>query len=147
MVETLTMQTPANGFRTLKLLIASTLMAAAFAACGGSGDTDYPSSAPQQPGSAEAPSAGVQISIEAGAAGRGSAAFGINPREVPFGATVVWTNNDSVPHTVTSNDGAFDSGEIKPGGTYSHTFTRSGTYGYFCTIHGMGSMSGVIEVQ
>ena len=54
---------------------------------------------------------------------------------VPKGTTVTWTNRDSVPHTVTSTTGAFDSGSISQGYTYSHTFDTPGTYEYSCTIH------------
>ena len=55
--------------------------------------------------------------------------------EVTVGTTVTWTNNDSAPHTVTADDGAFDSGEIAQGGTFSFTFDTAGTYTYFCEIH------------
>ncbi|HYB84540.1 MAG TPA: cupredoxin domain-containing protein [archaeon] len=49
--------------------------------------------------------------------------------------TVVWTNNDNEPHTVTASDGSFDSGNMNPGGTFTYTFTRPGTYSYICTYH------------
>lgn len=49
--------------------------------------------------------------------------------------TIVWTNNDSSPHTVTANDGSFESGNMAPGQTYSFTFTAPGTYMYHCTYH------------
>lgn len=51
------------------------------------------------------------------------------------GTTVTWTNDDGVPHTVTSISGAFDSGPIDPGKTYSYTFNQAGTFEYSCTIH------------
>ena len=57
------------------------------------------------------------------------------------GTTVVWTNTDSVAHTVTSGDpnagpsGTFDSNLIKPGKTFQHTFDSVGTTPYFCTVH------------
>jgi plastocyanin len=63
---------------------------------------------------------------------------------VNVGATVTWTNTDSVQHTVTSADGLgtnasvtplFDSGLLGTGQTFSHTFTKPGTYFYECTIH------------
>ncbi|MDE1765320.1 MAG: cupredoxin domain-containing protein [Thaumarchaeota archaeon] len=60
---------------------------------------------------------------------------------VKVGTTVVWTNQDSAAHTVTSGDqstgpsGTFDSGLIKPGNTFKYTFTTAGTTSYFCTIH------------
>ena len=52
------------------------------------------------------------------------------------GTTVIWTNDDGVQHTVTSvPQGAFDSGPIDPGKTYSYTFNQAGTFEYSCTIH------------
>jgi plastocyanin len=54
---------------------------------------------------------------------------------VKTGTAVTWTNNDNVDHTVTANDGSFDSGNIKPGAKYSHTFSTAGTFSYHCTIH------------
>jgi plastocyanin len=49
--------------------------------------------------------------------------------------TVVWTNMDNSPHTVTSNGGSFDSGNMAPGQAYTYTFTTAGTYAYHCTYH------------
>ena len=49
---------------------------------------------------------------------------------------ITWTNKDGMPHTVTSDSGnELDSGNIPTNGTWSHTFTVSGTYPYHCTIH------------
>ncbi len=60
-----------------------------------------------------------------------------NPGTITVAAntTITWTNKDAVAHTVTSNSGLFDSGNIGNNGTYSHLFTTAGTYPYFCTIH------------
>jgi plastocyanin len=55
--------------------------------------------------------------------------------EIPVGTTVVWTNGGSAPHTVTSDTGAFDSGRLDPGGTFSMTFDTPGTYAYHCEFH------------
>ena len=49
--------------------------------------------------------------------------------------TVVWTNNDTAPHTVTANDGSFDSGNMAPTATFTFTFTTPGTYHYHCIYH------------
>ncbi|HSR89512.1 MAG TPA: plastocyanin/azurin family copper-binding protein [Candidatus Udaeobacter sp.] len=65
-------------------------------------------------------------------------------QSVVKGDTVVWTNNDSVPHTVTAADGSFDSGTISPGASYSHTFTSVGTVSYSCAFH--PSMHGSVTV-
>lgn len=49
--------------------------------------------------------------------------------------TVEWTNNDNMPHTVTATDGSFDSGNMNPGATFSHTFTEPGSFAYICSYH------------
>lgn len=55
---------------------------------------------------------------------------------VPPKTTVTWTNNDMMPHTVTSDDGKlFDSGALQPGQSYSVWFDGSGTVTYHCKIH------------
>lgn len=64
---------------------------------------------------------------------------------VSVGTTVEWSNKDSVAHTVTAKDKSFSSGKMSPGSTYSHTFTKAGTYSYSCTIH--PSMKGTVIVQ
>jgi len=85
------------------------------------------------------------------------------PRQITISVndTITWTNNDTEAHTVTSGNGAgieslmnnkrgtpnglFDSGSFKPGQSWTHTFTKPGTYTYFCTIHPW--MDGVVTVQ
>jgi len=49
-----------------------------------------------------------------------------------------------VAHTWTADGGAFNSGLIQPGASYSFMFTRSGTYRYHCAIHSF--MTGTVEV-
>ena len=61
-----------------------------------------------------------------------------NPLTVTIrqGTNVTWTNDDTVAHTVTSvTTGVFDSGIIRPGMTYNHTFDQAGSFEYGCTIH------------
>jgi plastocyanin len=65
--------------------------------------------------------------------------------EVAAGTTVEWTNADPLEHTVTSPDGAFDSGLIPPGGRWRHTFTEPGEYPFACTPHPF--MSGRVVVR
>lgn len=55
---------------------------------------------------------------------------------VPVGAAVVWTHTGQKKHTVTADDGSFDSGELTNGGSFAKTFEKPGTYQYYCTIHG-----------
>ena len=64
---------------------------------------------------------------------------------ISVGTTVIWTNNDSVTHTVTADGGAFDSNNLSPGNTFSFTFSKAGTYTYHCKIH--PSMMGTILVK
>jgi len=51
------------------------------------------------------------------------------------GTTVIWTNQGQVPHTVTADDGSFDSGELSPGDSYIVTFLGSGKLPYHCELH------------
>jgi plastocyanin len=67
-----------------------------------------------------------------------------SPVNVAVGDTVTWTNNDTVPHTVTANDGSFQSGTMQPGATFSFTFTGAGTFDYHCEFH--ANMSGQVVV-
>jgi plastocyanin len=63
--------------------------------------------------------------------------FAFNPTSltVSAGTTVTWTNNDAVAHTVTASDGSFDSGNLAPGDSWSHTFTAAGSFDYRCNYH------------
>ncbi len=58
-----------------------------------------------------------------------------NVLEVNVGTTVTWTNEDTVIHTVTAEDGSFDSGFLREGDTWSYTFQEPGEFEYLCTPH------------
>jgi plastocyanin len=60
------------------------------------------------------------------------------------GDTVVWSNKDPFPHTVTA-PGAFDSRSIAAGASWKFTAQRSGNYDYLCTLH--PTMKGTLSVQ
>ena len=65
---------------------------------------------------------------------------------VDAGTTVTWTNDDSVGHTVTSDDGdELDSPLIGQGDTYRQTFETPGEYSYHCTPH--PNMQGRVTVR
>jgi plastocyanin len=63
--------------------------------------------------------------------------FAFSPATVTVkaGTTVTWTNKDEEAHTVTAQDKSFASPALDAGQTYTHTFTKPGTYAYLCTIH------------
>jgi plastocyanin len=70
----------------------------------------------------------------------------LQPRlEVTVGTTVEWTNRDPLPHSVTATDKSFDSGLIQPGESFRHTFTRAGSFNFYCVPHPF--MKGVVVVR
>ena len=81
---------------------------------------------------------------------------------VKAGDTIVWQNTGGQLHHVTTDPAsalkkndvaipagakAFDSGFLKPGDTFSETFSVPGTYRYTCAVHEAKGMSGLIIVQ
>ena len=88
----------------------------------------------------------VEVSIPAGAAVEGCDTTNqcYDPYEttIDVGDEVVWSNDDSIPHTVTSGnmgksgpDGIFDSGILRSGQTFARTFDETGKFHYFCVLH------------
>jgi plastocyanin len=63
--------------------------------------------------------------------------FTFAPQEltVSAGTTVVWTNHDDIPHTIVSTDGVFKSKVRDTDEAFSFTFTKAGTYSYYCSVH------------
>ena len=90
----------------------------------------------------------VNVTILKGAASNMSlAGFSLDNINVVLGEnnTVTWTNDDRSPHTASSMSGAFNSGNLNPGMSYTFTFTTPGTYGYSCAYHGW--MHGTVVVK
>ncbi len=71
--------------------------------------------------------------------------FGPPTLTIPVGATVTWTNRDDIPHTVVSTDGVFKSKVRDTDEKFSYTFTKAGTYPYYCSVH--PKMTGKVVVQ
>lgn len=71
-------------------------------------------------------------------------AFDPGALTVPAGTTVTWTNDGNADHTVTADDGSFDSGRLDPGEQFSVTFDTPGEYAYHCGFH--AQMQGMIVV-
>ena len=66
---------------------------------------------------------------------------------VPVGTTVTWTNHDETPHTVVAADNprSFKSSGLDTDDKFSVTFSKPGSYSYFCTVHPY--MTGKIVVK
>jgi amicyanin len=71
--------------------------------------------------------------------------FGPTTLTVPVGTTVTWTNRDDIPHTVVSTEKAFKSKVLDTDEKFSFTFSKPGTYPYFCSLH--PKMTGKVVVQ
>jgi plastocyanin len=105
------------------MLLASVLVISfATLSCGGGSEK----SASPTAGTPPAQQASVQIKD-----------FQFTPSKVTIkvGGTVTWTNEGSSVHTVTADDGNFDSGQLQKGKTFSRTFDSAGTFSYHCSIH------------
>jgi plastocyanin len=106
-------------------------------------------SQPPAPSTVASPPPTVVTVSRAGASASKSVSivdFAFNPGSITVntGDTVQWTNNGKVPegHDVTGD--GLDSGLLKAGGTYSHTFSDSGSFSYICSIH--PNMKGTVKV-
>lgn len=95
-------------------------------------------------GAAEGAGGGVQPGNVVAAEMR-AMAFAPSRLEISSDATIRWTNNDVVVHTVTAEDGSWDSGPIEPGRTWSRRFEQTGDYSFHCTPHPF--MRGVVLVR
>jgi plastocyanin len=85
------------------------------------------------------PASGATVKID-------NFSFGPATITIPAGSTVTWTNNDDVPHVVSSDDNKmFKSKALDTDDHFSFTFTKPGTYNYYCAIH--PKMTATIVVQ
>jgi len=128
-----------RGLAVLALLAVGALVAAG---CGGSSNNN-PSGSPTTTAAA--------TTTAGGASGGSTTAtiqnFAFHPATVnaKAGQKVTWSNDDSTAHTVTADDGSFDSGTLSPGKSFSTTLAKSGTVKYHCSIHSF--MHGTISVS
>jgi plastocyanin len=86
----------------------------------------------------ESPVANSEIKID-------NYSFGPQTITVPVGTTVTWINQDDIPHTSVSTEGVFKSKVMDTDEKFTYTFTKAGTYPYYCTIH--PKMTGTIVVK
>jgi plastocyanin len=72
-------------------------------------------------------------------------AFSPNPITVKTGTTLTVVNDDTITHTLTADNGAFDTGDLAGGRRARLTLDRPGTYTYHCQIHTF--MTGTVRVS
>lgn len=120
----------------ISVLAAACLVVLASGACGGSAKKH--STTPTSSPSVAAPTSGDSVSIK-------NFAFSPTPLHAHVGDKVTVKNLDPTAHTVTANDGSFDSGSVPENGTATLTLAKAGSFSYHCNIHNY--MTGVIEVS
>jgi plastocyanin len=92
------------------------------------------------PAEAPAPGPATEVKIDN---------FSFSPATITVapGTTITWTNRDDIPHTVVSTDDprAFKSKVLDTDEKFSYTFTKAGTFAYFCSVH--PKMVGTVVVK
>jgi predicted lipoprotein with Yx(FWY)xxD motif/plastocyanin len=136
--------TKGQGLNNVWFLVAPGSGAQGGAITGGVGQGAPPATAPS-PATASSP-AGYSADAGASKSTITIKDFAFTPASltVKVGATVTWTNVGGPTHTATADNGAFDSGNIAAGATFSQTFATAGTFAFHCAIH--HSMTGSITV-
>jgi plastocyanin len=66
---------------------------------------------------------------------------------IKAGDTVTWENRGNEFHNATADDGTWASPSLRPGQSYSRTFTQPGEYRYTCTLHVVEEMFGTVVVE
>jgi plastocyanin len=140
----------------LALMVLALALGLVVAGCGDDeedkGSGDEAAETQQDTGGATDTAVGTDTG-EGGGGGETKVSIGDNffePQEISVtnGAKVTWTNEGSLPHTVTKTEGPgdqFDSGQVEPGSEFSTTVTATGTIQYVCTIH--AGQSGSLKVE
>ena len=91
-----------------------------------------------QPSEAAAPATDAQVKID-------NFSFAPATITVAAGTSVKWVNHDDIPHNVVSDDKSFKSKVLDTDEEFTYTFSKPGTYSYFCSIH--PKMTGKVVVQ
>ena len=116
------------------LLVAGAIV---LAACGGGGGKSAAAQGSDMAGMAMPAHPGAQSGTPVATTEVKIKNFAFSPSTITVksGATVVWTNDDSIQHDVTFDGGAIASTTLDHNNTFSHTFATPGTYHYICSIH------------
>lgn len=128
--------------RTLRIIMAVSILLLALVACGGGEEGGAPVS-PTTPTETGPAQGGTTVQVV-------DIAFKPAELRVRAGATVRWTWEGSLPHTVTGDVGSFDSKTQQKGATFERTFSTPGRIEYYCMVHssaGGSAQNGVIIVE
>jgi plastocyanin len=137
-----------RGFLLVSIFAVLVLIATA---CGGAATpaaTETPAATATTAATATATAAGTGTATGSGGTGQVSIknlAFNPPTIAIKVGESVQWTNDDTTAHTVTSDSGIWDSGQLQPGQTFTQQFPTPGAFPYHCSIHTF--MHGTITVQ
>ena len=139
--------------KMLLLVFACLALGLVATGCGGDDEADGGGSSADQPAetAAEEPSADAGPAKDAVEVSMEGIAFEPSEVTVKTGGTVTWTNNESVGHDVTKEDGPgpdFSSGNpgaMGEGDTFEQTFDKAGEVAYVCTVH--PNMTGTVAVK
>jgi len=127
--------------RQMRVAAVAAGLVLALAACGASGGSTPPTEAPVNAGGGgSGPCSVVSATGEVAGTIQGNA-FAPSPVALTTGQTVTFTNEDSVSHTVTLDDGSCDTGPITGGATAGLTFSEAGSYPFHCAIHSSSDRS------
>ena len=117
------------------------LVLGTLAACGGGGGGDNSGCTPKGAGSGTAATT-IQVVSDPTTVG----AYQPKTATVKKGDSIEWDWTDQgSQHSVTADDGSFDSCLLSAGGKFTVTFSNGGTFNYHCTIH--ANMTGTITVS
>ena len=88
---------------------------------------------------------GTSVRIQGDGYATGNAVFSPQTLSTTVGATVTWTNADSIVHSTVADGGQWRMDNIAVNGNYQFTFATAGTYTYKCTLH--SGMTGAVVVR
>jgi plastocyanin len=128
------------------LLSAAVLIGGLGAACSDGGDDDAVDAGGSEQSSDETTTTEMPAAPAEGDQTVSIADYTFDPDAltVKVGTTVTWTNTDDVEHTVTADDGTFDTEKLGNDASGEYTFDQTGTYSYKCDIHSY--MEGTVDV-
>lgn len=132
--------------RSIHRTVATLAVAVLVAACGGTGAATTPGTTAAAASQAAALCTDVTEAAPATDVATAVKDFTWQPVSAKVGQVITWKNDDTAPHGVQTDEaGCKMSASIAVGQTRSLTFSKAGTYTFFCFIH--SSMKGTITIS